>query len=149
MPILARSSALVATAVAAMLAATATPGLAQTVYSGTGAAATAASASFAGAIGLSTLETFDARTDGELAPAWTYAGTETATLSNGFGVTSAYPYGGGGVTFFGVDFGANTITGVTFTVGFDEAFLIDDVRVATGGAAGALRPSRCRGMVPP
>lgn len=183
-----RSSALVA---ALLLAGT--PALAQTVYSGTGAAATVAATSFAGAIGLSTLETFDGRTDGELAPTWAYDGG-TATLNNGFGVTSSYPYGGGavsgtrgygaypeggvggnpvfsfssalsafgayfvdlelansltfslsgggsqaydlpiggegGVTFFGVDFGANTITGVTLNLAFNDAVLIDDVRLA-------------------
>lgn len=188
-----RSSAGAALAAIGLLAAS--PVAAQTLYSGTGAAATTAASGFAAAIGASTLETFDARPDGQLISSWSYGGGETASLSNGFGVTSTYPFGGGavspakgygaypngrvggspvfaftsaigafgayfvdietvssvvfalsgggsqsyiipqngegGVTFFGADFGANSITGVTFDLGFDEALLIDDVRVAT------------------
>ena len=173
--------------------------VAQTTYSGTGVGGSAAAASFAAAIGASTLETFDARPEGELISNWGYVGGGTASLSNGLGVTSSYPYGGGGVSptrghgaypegliggdpiftfsaplsafgayfvdvelrdtlifpllgggtmsyvipiagdggvaFFGVDFGANKITGLTLNLDFTDAVLIDDVRVAVATAA--------------
>lgn len=83
-----------ALAAATLLMAAAAPAFAQTTYSGTGAGASAAAASFAAAISASTLETFDARPDGEAVSNWSYAGGGTASLSNGFGVTSTYPFGG-------------------------------------------------------
>jgi hypothetical protein len=57
------------------------------------------------------------------------------TLSGGGSQTYALPVGGeGNVAFFGVDFGANTITGVTLSLQPQDAVLIDDVRLASVGA---------------
>lgn len=43
--------------------------------------------------------------------------------------------GDGGVAFFGIDFGANKITGLTLNLDFTNAALIDDVRIAVATAA--------------
>lgn len=172
----------------------AAPGESQTVYSGNGANAGLAATQFSAALGTSTLQGFEAFADGDLAPSWGYGVSGVATLSNGFGVTSSFRYGGsavsgskgygaypnggiggvptftftrplrafgayfvdfesqnqlvvslmgggtsvynlpvggnGGVAFFGVDFGSVSITGISFTMDPEDAFLIDDVRLA-------------------
>ena len=180
-------------AVVAGLMYIATPAASQVVYSGNGTNAPVAATQFAAALGASTLQDFESFADGDLVLDWGYGVSGIATLSNGFGVTSGYPYGGsavsgskgygaypnggiggapvfaftsplsafgayfvdlelqnqlvfsllgggtavyslpvgenGNVEFFGVDFGSLIITGVSFIVNPDDAFLIDDVRV--------------------
>lgn len=85
---------------AALLLAAA-PAVGQTVYSGTGAAAADAAAAFDHALatmGPYTLETFDTRPEGQVFSFWGYGDEGLAILTNGFGVTSAYPYGGTAVS---------------------------------------------------
>ena len=181
-------------AAAAELICMGTPAAAQTVYSGNDANAVVAATNFAAAIGASTLQNFETFAAGDLSPSWSYGVNGSATLSNGFGITAAYPYGGsavsgskgygaypnggvggvpvfaftrplravgayfvdfelpnqvvfsrlgggstvynlpfggnGNVAFFGVDFGRQAITGVSFVIDPEDAFLIDDVRVS-------------------
>ena len=85
-------------AVGAGMIGMAVPAASATVYSGTGAAALVAATQFAAVLGVSTVQDFEAFADGDLAPSWNYGGSGTATLSNGFGVTSGYPYGGSAVS---------------------------------------------------
>ncbi|MBC7505823.1 MAG: hypothetical protein H7267_08900, partial [Sandarakinorhabdus sp.] len=75
-----------------------TQAAAQIVYSGNGANAVVAATNFAAVLGSSTVQDFEAFAVGDLAPSWSYGVSGTATLSNGFGVTSTYPYGGGAVS---------------------------------------------------
>jgi hypothetical protein len=183
-PLLAAAAALVAGA----------PLGAQTVYSGTGATAAAQAAAFLGTVRFPAIEHFDALPDGQLVVTFAFGDDGTATLANGFGVTSAYPYGGvaasvargygayaaggigsdpiftfsrpiaafgayfadveatdvlrvslvgggehrfalpitdgGGVSFLGVRYGANLITGLTVDLASNDAILLDDVIVA-------------------
>jgi hypothetical protein len=75
----------------------AAPAGAQAVYAGTGAGAAAQAAAFLAALPVRTTEQFDALPNTQLVVTFGYAGG-TATLSNGFGVTDAYPYNGTAVS---------------------------------------------------
>ncbi len=200
LPALARTLA----ALGAALLASAHAG-AQTVFSGTGANAATQAAAFLGAVPAHTTETFDGLPNTQLVVSFGYLGGGLATLSNGFGVTDAYPYNGtavsptrgygaypdsavgddpvvafstpvrafgayfvdvesaasadfltfsflgggtqsfvipiagdGGVSFLGVDFGSNVVTGLTIDLAHDDAVLIDDATVGVSAGVSAV-----------